>query len=69
MVRFPAPARLETTVGAPYGVENEVQRTNDAMRWVLDHTPGDCETRALVATVDARKNGRPPYAVDLEVSR
>jgi hypothetical protein len=69
MVRDPAPQKLESSVGAPYGVENEVQRTSDAMRWVLGHTPGDCETRALVATVDARKNGRPPYTVDLEVPR
>jgi hypothetical protein len=50
-------------------VDNEVQRTTDAMRWVLDHTPQDCETRAFVATVDARKNGRAPYSVDLEVPR
>jgi hypothetical protein len=69
VVRFPAPASLETTVGAPYGVENEVQRTTDAMRWVLDHAPEDCETRALVAIVDARKNGRAPYSIDLEVPR
>jgi hypothetical protein len=69
LVRFPAPALLEATVGAPYGVDNEVQRTTDAMRWVLGHTPQDCETRALVATVDARKNGRAPYSFDLEVPR
>jgi hypothetical protein len=69
MVRFPAPARLDTFVGAPYGVENEIQRTRDAMQWVADHTPDDCETKALVATIEARKNGRPPYPVTLEVER
>jgi hypothetical protein len=69
MVRFPAPARLEANVGAPYGIENEVQRTRDAMQWVADHTPDDCETRAFVATVDARKNGRPPYPIEIEVAR
>ena len=69
MVRFPAPARIEAQVGAPYGIENEVQRTRDAMQWVADHTPDDCETRAFVATVDARKNGRPAYPVEVEVTR
>jgi hypothetical protein len=69
MVRFPGPARLESLVGAPYGVENEVQRTRDAMQWVLDHTPDDCETRAFLATIDARKNGRAPYQLELEVTR
>jgi hypothetical protein len=69
MVRAPAPWRLDAAVGAPYGVENEVQRMRDAMQWVADHTPDDCETRAFVATVDATKNGRPPYQVELEVTR
>jgi hypothetical protein len=69
MVRSPAPFRLDRSVGAPYGVENEVQRTADALRWVADHTPDDCETRAFVATVEARKNGRPLPDFSLEVAR
>ncbi len=69
MVRSPAPWRLDLAVPAPYGVESEVHRTRDALRWVLDHTPQDCETRALVAKVDTRRNGRPPEEVDLEASR
>jgi hypothetical protein len=69
MVRSPAPFRLDAPVGAPYGVESEIHRTSDALRWVLDHTPDDCETRALVARVEARRNGRQAYDVDLEAVR
>jgi hypothetical protein len=69
MVREPAPSRLDKSVGAPYGVDNEVQRAADALRWVSDHTPDDCETRALVATIQVKKNGRPQPEVSLEVTR
>ncbi len=69
MIRPPAPFRLDAPVAAPYGVESELHRTRDAMRWVLDHTSDDCETRALVARVDARRNGREPVEVDLEAER
>lgn len=69
MVRPPAPWRLDGAVSAPYGIESEIHRTRDALRWVADHTPQDCETRALVAKVDARRNGRPPEEVDLEAIR
>jgi hypothetical protein len=69
MVRSPAPWRLDAPVAAPYGVDSEIHRTGDALRWVVDHTPQDCETRALVAKVDTRRNGRPPEEVDLEADR
>jgi hypothetical protein len=69
MVRFPAPWRLDAHVGAPYGVESEVGRTRDALRWVADHTPDDCETQALVARIEPVRNGRPLDPIDLEVSR
>ena len=69
MVRSPAPWRLDAPVAAPYGVDSELHRTRDALRWVLDHTPQDCETRALVARVDTRRNGHPPEVVDFEASR
>jgi|SRR5579883_2582178 len=69
MVRSPAPSRLDKPVGAPYGVENEVQRTEDAMRWVAAHTADDCETKAFVATVERRRNGRALDDVTLEVAR
>ncbi len=68
MVRFPAPARLDAPVGAPYGVESELHRTQDALRWVVDHA-GGCETRGLVARVDSRRNGRPADEIDLEANR
>lgn len=69
MVRAPAPWRLDGPVGAPYGVESEIHRTGEALRWVIEHTPDDCETRALVARVEARRNGRPVKDVDLEAVR
>jgi len=68
MVHAPAPSRLDVSVPAPYGVESELHRTRDAMQWVIDHTIEDCETRALVAKVKARRNGGPPYDVDIEVT-
>jgi hypothetical protein len=69
MVLWPATSKLDANFGAPYGIENQVQRTRDAMQWVADHTPDDCETRAFVATVDAHRNGRTPYPIELEVIR
>ena len=69
MVRSPAPWRLDSPVPAPYGVESEVHRTRDALQWVVDHTPQDCETRALVAKIDTRRNGRAPEEIDLEAIR
>ena len=69
MVRYPAPAQLDATVGAPYGVESEVHRTRDALAWVAAHTPDDCETRALVAHIEVRRNGRELEPVDAEVAR
>jgi len=69
MVHSPAPAALGVPVGAPYGVDNEVQRARDALRWVADHTPDDCETRALVAHVDRTRNGQALDPVELEAAR
>jgi hypothetical protein len=69
MVRFPAPARLDGPVGAPYGVESEIHRTKDALAWVLDHIPDDCETVGLTARIEARRNGRDPDESSLEVTR
>jgi len=69
MVKPPAPSMLDANVGAPYGVDSEVHRARDALRWVADHTPGDCETRGFVAKVEARRNGRSPYEIDLELPR
>jgi hypothetical protein len=68
MVRYPAPGQLDVPVGAPYGVESEVHRTRDALAWVATHTPEDCETRALVAHIEARKNGRAVEPIDAEVA-
>jgi hypothetical protein len=69
MVPFPAPSRLDDPVGAPYGVESEVHRTRDALAWVATHTADDCETRALVAHIEQKKNGRELEPLDVEVAR
>jgi hypothetical protein len=69
MVRSPATWRFDKGVGAPYGVENQVQRTRDALVWVADHTPSDCETRGFSATIEARRNGHAPERFTLEVPR
>ena len=68
MVRYPAPGRLDVPVGAPYGVESEEHRARDALAWVATHTPEDCETRALVARIEPRKNGRLLDPIDVEVA-
>jgi hypothetical protein len=68
MVRPPAPWKLDAPVPAPYGVDSEVHRARDALAWVLAHTEQDCETRALIANVTARRNGRPPYEIAFEVA-
>jgi len=69
MVRYPAPGQLDVPIGAPYGVESEVHRTRDALTWVAAHTPDDCETRALVARIEPRKNGRMLDPVEWEAAR
>ncbi len=69
MVPFPAPYRLDAPVAAPYGVESELERTRDALRWVAAHTPDDADTRALLAHVVPTRNGRTLDPVDFEVAR
>src|SRR5277367_5022115 len=68
MVHSPAPGQLDVPIGAPYGVESELHRTRDALEWVATHTPEDCETRALVARIEPRKNGRPLATIEAEVA-
>jgi hypothetical protein len=69
MVRFPAPYKLDAELGAPYGVDSGVARTRDALRWIADHVPDDCETRAFVARVQMKRNGVSVGATDVEASR
>ena len=67
MVRAPAPWRLDAPVGAPYGTESEVHRAREALRWVTEHTPDDCETQSFAAEVYLHKNGRSTGSVTFEV--
>lgn len=68
MVPSPAPWRLDVPVGAPYGVESELHRARDAVSWVSQHTPDDCETRAFVVSITATRNGRVLEPVEFEVA-
>ena len=58
MVRWPAPARLDRTTMAPYGTDAALAETKGALAFIAAHTPEDCETRALVAELTLRRNGR-----------
>jgi hypothetical protein len=53
------PTVLDVGRLAPYGADAAVAQARAAVAWVAAHTPDDCDTPALVATVRAVKNGRP----------
>jgi hypothetical protein len=52
--------RLDGFVPAAYGLEAQRVRLQQALDDVATHIPEDAETEALVAVVDASKNGREP---------
>ena len=58
-------ATFDQTIHAAYGVEAHLARLQAALDFVAKNTPNDAETRALVADVRVRKNGRDPYVVRL----
>jgi hypothetical protein len=65
-VRDPILATLGRPVHAAYGVAAQLFRLQHALDDVADHLEGDVETRALVADVRIRRNGREPYDARLE---
>jgi hypothetical protein len=65
-VRDPILRTLGRPVHASYGVDAQLFRLQAALDDVADHLPGDNETRALVADVTIRQNGRAPYEKRLE---
>ncbi len=50
--------RLDVSVHASYGLSAQLFRLQKALEDVAAHIPEDAQTRALVAVVDARHNGR-----------
>ncbi len=63
------PLYLDAQRLAPYGADAGVAQARAAVAWVAAHTPDDCETTALVATVRAVRNGRPLPPVRFTVAR
>jgi len=61
--------RLDRFVHASYGLDAQLFRLERALLDVARHTPGDRETRALVAVVDTLKNGRDPQTLRIRVVR
>jgi len=61
--------RLDRFVHASYGLDAQLFRLERALIDVARHTPGDGETRALVAVVDTLKNGRDPRTLRIRVVR
>jgi hypothetical protein len=59
-VRDPILATLGRPVHASYGVDAQLFRLQKALDDVASNTPHDAETRALVAEVEVRRNGRAP---------
>lgn len=68
-VRYRPLARLDTYVGASYGVDAQLYRLERAMEDVLAHIPDDTETTGLVARVEARRNGRKAELVQIVSAR
>jgi hypothetical protein len=60
---------LELPRHASYGLDGQLFRLRQALAYVLEHTPEDTETEALVAVVEASKNGRPPERIRLTARR
>jgi hypothetical protein len=61
----PALSMFDVTIHASYGSAAQLARLQAALDDVASHTPDDAETRALVADVTVRKNGREPVLVHL----
>jgi hypothetical protein len=63
------PTFLNGPLLEPYGADTGLMRARAAVAWVATHTPRDCETRGLVATVSRVRNRRPLSDVTFTVSR
>jgi hypothetical protein len=68
-VRYPPLRRSGVSVHASYGLDAQLFRMQAALDDVVAHIPEDAETRALVATLQTSKNGRPYREVRLTGKR
>jgi hypothetical protein len=68
-IRDPILGTLGRPVHAAYGVDAQLFRLKKALDDALSHSPEDVETRAIVADVEVRRNGREPTFLHLEASR
>jgi hypothetical protein len=68
-IKDPILATLGRQVHASYGVDTQLFRLQLALDDVAAHLAGDAETRALVADVEVRQNGRDPVLRRLEGAR
>ncbi len=68
-LRYPAPARLDETMPAPYGRDSAIEITRAAMQWVAAHTGNDCQTLSFVGELTLTRNGRLPEVLHLEAPR
>lgn len=68
-VRDPILATLDRPVHASYGVDAQLFHLQAALDDVMAHLTSDAETRALVADVEVRRNGRSPVHARLESAR
>jgi hypothetical protein len=60
---------LEVKRAASYGLEGQLFRLKKALADVLAHIPEDAETEALIAVVEASRNGRAPERIRLTAVR
>jgi hypothetical protein len=64
-VKDPLLSNLDVTMQAAYGERAQRARIQAALDDVAAHIPDDAETRALLADVTIRKNGRDPFTIQL----
>jgi hypothetical protein len=64
-VKEPGLTIFDTTIHASYGADAQLARIKAALDDVAAHVPEDSETRALVADVTVRKNGKEPVVIQL----
>jgi hypothetical protein len=68
-IQDPILGTLGRPVAAAYGVDAQLFRLRAALDDVMAHIDEDSETRALIADVSVRKNGRDPFHERLESAR
>jgi hypothetical protein len=68
-IKDPLLSNLDTTMQAAYGARAQLARIQAALDDFAANIPDDAETRAVVADVTVRKNGRDPVTIQLTSAR